>query len=716
MIRSFLNEMLMANEIDHITGAPPILAAPDFRLLFESAPGLYLVLTPTLTIAAVSDAYLQATMTNRKDILGRHLFEIFPDNPDDPTATGVLNLRASLDRVLRHRLPDSMAVQKYDIRRSESDGGGFEERYWSPVNSPVLGANGDVAYIIHRVEDVTEFVRLKQAGNEQILVAEGLRTRTATMEAEVLRRAQQIQEANKQLRTELQARMQAEEERDRFFTMSIDLLCIAGFDGYFKRLNPAWERTLGYTTEELCTQPYLDLVHPDDREATIDEARKLLDGHDIISFENRYRCKDGSYKWLLWTSAPAHDQNLIYATARDVTERKREETVLQDARGEADRANQAKSEFLSRMSHELRTPLNAILGFAQLLELDALTMNQRESVAHILKGGRHLLTLINEVLDIARIESGRLSLSLEPVAVRDVAMEGFDLIKPLAVQRKVQLLCDLTAMDHLFVLADRQRLKQVLLNLLSNGVKYNREGGSLTLSCSQSSESRVRIVVSDTGLGMAHDKLARLFTPFDRLGAEQTGIEGSGLGLALSQSLVQAMGGTIHVASKVGQGSSFFVELAQVENPEEQIQPLQAEPPTLVDSDNHSVAVTSTVLYIEDNLSNFRLIERVLALRQGIRLLPAMQGRLGIDLARQQQPDLILLDLHLPDLKGDEVLVQLKGHPKTQAIPVVVISADATPRQVQRLLHAGAAAYLTKPIDVGQLMQLFNRMLKQGNR
>lgn len=697
------------------TDTPPILIAPDFQRLFESAPGLYLVLTPALIIVAVSDAYLLATMTKRDKILGQPLFQVFPDNPDDPTATGVSNLRASLDRVLRQREPDTMAVQKYDIRRAESEGGGFEERYWSPVNSPVLGANGEVTYIIHRVEDVTEFVRLKQAEGEQHRVAEGLRTRTAVMEAEVLRRAQEIQEANQQLRTELHARKQAEEERDRFFTMSLDLFGIVGFDGYFKRVNPAWERTLGYTAEELCAQPYLDFIHPDDRDATIAEGRKLVDGQDIIAFENRYRCKDGSYKWLLWTSTPAHEQNVIYAAARDITERKRAEAGLLDARGEADRANHAKSEFLSRMSHELRTPLNAILGFAQLLELDDLTINQREGVAHILKGGRHLLTLINEVLDIARIEAGRLSLSLEPVAIMDVAMETLDLIKPLATQRTVQLSCELATMDHLYVLADRQRLKQVLLNLLSNGIKYNRVGGTLTLRCEQSSESRLRIVVADTGPGISHDKLARLFTPFDRLGAEQTGTEGSGLGLALSQNLVKAMGGTIHVTSQIGQGSVFSVELARVANPVERVASLQAETPVLGISDGPTPTKTSTVLYIEDNLSNFRLIERVIALRQGIRLLSAMQGGLGLDLARQERPDLILLDLHLPDMNGDKVLAQLKGHPFTQAIPVVMISADATPRQVERLLATGAAAYLTKPIDVKQLIALLDQMLK-GDR
>ncbi|MDE3244228.1 MAG: PAS domain S-box protein, partial [Nitrospirota bacterium] len=308
--------------------SPPPLPASDFQTLFESTPGLYLVLTPDLTIVAVNNAYLCATLTTREAILGRHLFEVFPDNPDDPTATGVANLRASLGRVLQHRAPDTMAVQKYDIRRPESEGGGFEERYWSPVNSPVLGADGKVAYIIHRVEDMTEFVRLKQAGTEQHRITEELRTRAAEMEAEVYRRAQQIQEVNAHLRAELDARKRAEEELDRFFTLSLDMLCIARSDGYFKRVSPAFTQALGWSVEDMVTRPFLDFVHPDDRAATLREVEKqVAAGEQVLRFENRYRRKDGSWRTLSWKSVPQPD-GTMYATARDVTERKRAEAVL----------------------------------------------------------------------------------------------------------------------------------------------------------------------------------------------------------------------------------------------------------------------------------------------------------------------------------------------------------------------------------------------------
>lgn len=302
-----------------------VLTQPDFRALFESAPGSYLVLTPALVIVAVSQAYLRATMTTREAILGRHLFDVFPDNPHDATATGVFNLKASLAQVLQHRAPDVMAVQKYDIRRPDSEGGGFEERYWSPVNTPVLGTNGEVTYIIHRVEDVTEFVRLKQAGNEQCRITEELRTRAGEMEAEIVRSARHIQDVNHRLRTELEARRQAEQDVERFFALSLDMLCIAKSDGYFKRVSPAFTQTLGWTAEELLTRPFLDFVHPDDRVATLREVeRQVAGGEQVLQFDNRYQHKDGSWRVLSWKSVPQPD-GLMYAIARDITEQRRAE-------------------------------------------------------------------------------------------------------------------------------------------------------------------------------------------------------------------------------------------------------------------------------------------------------------------------------------------------------------------------------------------------------
>ncbi len=384
---------------------------------------------------------------------------------------------------------------------------------------------------------------------------------------------------------------------------------------------------------------------------------------------------------------------------------------LEQARHAADQANQAKSEFLSRMSHELRTPLNAVLGFAQLLQMDALSEEQRESVEHIDKGGRHLLGLINEVLDIARIEAGRLTISLEPVPVQSLVQESLDLIAPLAAAEEIQLDGDLADTPERHVQADRQRLKQVLLNLLSNAVKYNRKGGAVTLSYDETPAGRLRISVTDTGPGIAPEKMERLFKPFDRLDVDQTGVEGSGLGLALSKRLAEAMGGSIGVESSVGRGSTFWVELPLVED---WVKRLEGRAGVPAPGELDASRTARVVLYVEDNLSNLKLIERLVAHRPEVRILPAMQGRLGLDLAREHRPDLILLDLHLPDMLGEEFLLRLRAMPETREIPVVVISADATSGQADRLLASGARGYLTKPVEVKKFFALLDEVLQEG--
>ena len=545
---------------------------PDFKSLFESAPGSFLVLDPDLIIVAVSDAYLRATMTSREEIVGRGLFEVFPGNPDDPEATGEGNLRASLDRVSRDRVPDTMAVQQYDIRRPEAEGGGFEVRHWSPLNSPVLGPDGELAYIIHRVTDVTEFVQLKQ----QDQLTTSLRQDNARMEAEILQRSRELQEANRRLRA----------------------------------------------------------------------------------------------------------------------------------------ADLAKSEYLSRMSHELRTPLNAILGFAQLLEMDELREDQQESLGYILSAARHLLALINEVLDIAAIEAGRLTLSLEPVWVADVVSETVSLIRPLADQQGILLVSPARTCDA-HVLGDRQRLKQVLLNLLSNAVKYNRPAGSVHLTC-EHVNGRLRVKVADTGPGIPAEALERLFVPFERLGSEHGTVEGTGLGLPLSKRLADAMGGSLELESIPQQGTTFWVELPLIEAPVEAAADLGAAPqpePEQVEQTGHDL----TVLYIEDNVSNLQLVERVMQ-RRGIALISAMRPQLGLDLAGEHQPDLILLDLHLPDMPGQEVFRRLRANAKTAEIPVVVLSADARPNLISRMLDDGVRDFLTKPLDVKQLLELIDAVADERAR
>jgi signal transduction histidine kinase/ActR/RegA family two-component response regulator len=395
---------------------------------------------------------------------------------------------------------------------------------------------------------------------------------------------------------------------------------------------------------------------------------------------------------------------------RDALDQQRRlEQDERSARQAAETANRSKSEFLSRMSHELRTPLNAVLGFGQLLELDALTETQSESVQQIVKGGRHLLELINEVLDISRIETGNLALSPEPVLVDDVIADALSLMRPLAEHRAITLSSQTTPAGAAHVLADRQRLNQILINLISNAIKYNHEGGTVTVTSEHNIGDTVRISVADTGPGIAAADLPRLFVPFERLGAERTATEGTGVGLALSRRLAEAMGGTLEVSSTESEGSRFWVELAAVEGPLERYERRlhRSEPDRTGDRDHPA----RKILYIEDNLSNVRLVERIFSRRGDTELISAMQGRIGISLAQEHQPHLILVDLHLPDINGEEVLRQLRADPGTVGTPIVVLSADATVGSIERLQASGATAYLTKPIDVQALLALLDTIL-----
>jgi signal transduction histidine kinase/ActR/RegA family two-component response regulator len=385
---------------------------------------------------------------------------------------------------------------------------------------------------------------------------------------------------------------------------------------------------------------------------------------------------------------------------------------LATARELAEHANRSKSEFLSRMSHELRTPLNAVLGFGQLLEMSELTAEQRDNVAHIRKGGQHLLQLINEVLDISRVETGNIALSPEAVRVGDLITESRDLIGPLAEQRAIQVVANRDHRWDTYVLADRQRSKQVLLNILSNAVKYNRQRGTVAVSCDVADGGRVRISVTDTGPGIRADQLDLLFMPFERLGAENSDTEGTGIGLALSQRLAEAMGGTLTAESTPGRGSTFVLELPPAEGPVERYTRLNGDQEPVAAPD--AGPVERTILHIEDNLSNLTLVERILASRPGVKVVAAMQGRLGVELAHEHRPVLVLLDLHLPDMSGEDVLQRLRDDPITASTPVVIVSADATPGQVQRLVAFGAAGYLTKPIEVRELLRHVDNALDES--
>jgi signal transduction histidine kinase len=389
-------------------------------------------------------------------------------------------------------------------------------------------------------------------------------------------------------------------------------------------------------------------------------------------------------------------------------ERGRAEADLLRAKESAERANHAKSMFLSRMSHELRTPLNAILGFAQLLEMTDLAADDADDVRRILVAGRHLLDLINELLDIGRIEAGELTLSIEPVDMDEIIESALGLVRPLAADPHVELIA---SVDHgATAMADRQRLHQVLLNLLSNAVKYNRPGGSVTIACRATERRRIRVEVTDTGRGLAPNEVSRLFVAFDRLGAEEhyEGVEGTGLGLTLSKSLVEAMNGEMGVETEIGAGSTFWFEI-----PEGKTVDSPPPSPAVAEGDRRSGRSDglSLILYIEDNPSNVELVEQILADRPDVRLLTAGRGRQGLEAAVRHRPDLILLDLHLPDMSGDEVLRLVRRDDRIGSTPVVVITADATPGRSRTLDETGITAFLTKPLDVAAFRRVVDSVL-----
>lgn len=395
----------------------------------------------------------------------------------------------------------------------------------------------------------------------------------------------------------------------------------------------------------------------------------------------------------------------------DITVRTNVEKELKAAKTEAEKANQAKSEFLSRISHELRTPLNSILGFAQLLDMDDLKKGQKRGVGHILKGGRHLLEMINEVLDISKIEAGQLSMSIGSVKVGNLIYGMMDVVSPIASDYKISIEFDNSQKEEYFVRADEQRLNQVLLNLLNNAIKYNVPGGSVVIrnSIVVSNDTHhtefVRVSVTDSGKGIAGEDISRLFVPFERIGAESSNIEGTGLGLAVVKKLMDAMDGRIGVESTPGSGSTFWIELPRSSNASVKVAAATDEP----GSNNISGPQIGTILYIEDNFPNAELVQMIVeTCHKGVRLITSTTGSQAVALARENKPDMILLDLNLPDMNGREVLRNLKNDAETRAIPVVIVSADAMPNQLHTLINEGAEEYLTKPINVEKFNRLIN--------
>ena len=534
--------------------------------------------------------------------------------------------------------------------------------------------------------------------------------------------------------TEATAREQGEAEQKKldqrlrdqqFYTRSliesnIDALMTTDPLGIITDVNKQMEALTGCTRDELIGAPSKNyFTDPERAEAAI---KLVLSEKKVTDYELTARARDGKKTEVSYNATTFYDRDRtlqgVLAIARDVTERKRNEQALQEtntelasAKSAAEEANLAKSDFLSSMSHELRSPLNAILGFAQLMELASPlpTDSQKESIAQILQAGWHLLKLINEILDLSVIESGKVSLSTESVSLAEVMSECQAMMEPQAQQLGIGM--TFPRFDNpFFVSADRTRLKQIVINLLSNAIKYNKEQGTVVVDCATSAPGLTRISVKDSGAGLSPEKLAQLFQPFNRLGQEAGGVAGTGIGLVVTKRLAELMGGVLGVESTAGEGSVFWCELISCAAPELVVE--SGEAATVDRPPVPAGARPRTLLYVEDNPANMKLVEQLIARRPDMRLLTAVNGTLGIEVARTTRPTVILMDINLPGISGVEALKVLRIDPATAHIPVVALSANAMPRDIEMGLDAGFFRYLTKPIKIKEFMDTLNTALE----
>jgi PAS domain S-box-containing protein len=501
--------------------------------------------------------------------------------------------------------------------------------------------------------------------------------------------------------------------------------------GIIQLFNVGAERMLGYLASEVVNKINPSDIH-DPQEVmaraqalSLELSTTISPGFEALAFkasrgiediyELTYICKDGSrFPAIVSITALRDDYGDIIGyllIGTDNSVRKQVESDLNEAMAAAEKANLAKSDFLSSMSHELRTPLNAILGFAQLMEtgVPSPTPAQKRNLDQILKAGWYLLELINEILDLALIESGKVTLSREPVSLIEVMLECRAMIEPQAQKRGIGMTFPRFEIPY-FVKADRTRVKQVLINLLFNAIKYNKPQGSVVVECALVPQDSIRISVRDTGAGLAPEQLAQLFQPFNRLGKEAGAEEGTGIGLVVTKRLVELMGGVIGADSAVGAGSVFWIEL-----------PLTTAPQLTVPETAHAALVQSrvpdgtplrTLLYVEDNPANLELVEQLVARRPDLRLLSAADGNLGIEFARAYQPEVILMDINLPGISGLAAMKILRADPSTAHIPIIALSANAVPHDIEKALEAGFFNYLTKPIKVNQFMDALDAALK----
>ncbi|HZL09134.1 MAG TPA: PAS domain S-box protein [Prolixibacteraceae bacterium] len=640
----------------------------------------------------VNDQYCQMTGYTRDELLDISVTEF--EVSDDP-------------KILTLHLPQIIkkGTEQFESRHKTKNDGIIDVEisvvYWSSPKK-----------FIAFIRDITD---RKQVEEEILKLNE-------TLEFRVKERTLELQKVNESLSLEINEREQIEQEMQKLsqaVEQASAMVVITDKDGNIEYSNPIFTQITGYSQEEAKGKNFRILKSDYYPTSYYKELWATINSGNVWKGDFYNRKKNGDYYWENASISPIVSKNgkitHYVAVKTDITLRKEIEEELKQAKVEAEQANMAKSGFLSRMSHELRTPMNSILGFTQLMNMGELSSAHKKGVDHILKNGKHLLDLINEVLDISKIEAGHISLSLEPIAISPLIQEIIDIVNPLTALNHITL--ETALVDRYFVKADRQRLKQVLLNLVNNAIKYNRTNGLVKINCElketpQTRNSTLRINVFDSGKGIQPEDIKKLFMPFERIGAEKTGIEGTGLGLAVAKRLMEAMHGSIGAESQVDVGSKFWIELLQDETQIDRHERLINQ----INPALKKVVLSGTILYIEDNISNIQLVEQIIQeQRPGIHLIAEIHGANAVKCAIDYAPDLILLDLDLPDIHGSEVLKMLQANPMAATIPVVVISADAMVNQMEKLINAGAKDYLTKPIDVAEFLKMVDDVLNVDN-
>ncbi|MCE3238441.1 MAG: multisensor hybrid histidine kinase [Gammaproteobacteria bacterium] len=719
----------------------------DFQVLFESTPGPYLILKPNsdFTIVAVNDAYLKATMTQRELILGRGLFEVFPDNPSDPKADGVRNLRYSLQQVIEKGIADTMPIQKYDIRRPAAEGSEFEERYWSPINTPVLGRTGAVNFIIHRVEDVTDFIHLKQQEIEQQKRAQALQVRTEQMEAELYNHSRDIQKKEEALKI----------SHKRYSTLA-SMLPVGVFhtdlEGRCLYVNPHWQRMTGIKREEAIEQKWFTLSQPADQSAVLN-AWEHCQATGSCQVEFRFFGAHRKEYWVLAQLTAEWVDNEVkgyVGSITDITELKElEETriaVLRQAEEyqrklaeAAENYRQNQEQFIDTMCHELRNPLNGIYGNVGLLQSSSYAMekiirgaspleltetlrdtilhqleNDRASLEAIDKCARYQKVITDDVLNLSKLEAGKVELNLIDFDLRKLVRDTVGMLETQAHQKQIRLHLNLPS-SHIRVIGDPNRLMQVLLNLLSNALKFTLETGTVTVSFSILEETRThtifRFTVKDTGIGMSEEEQNKLFNRFAQASSKiSTEHGGSGLGLMISKNLIELMEGKIEVESKKWKGTqfSFTIKLAPAPRLQEEEKSTLAVPVSSKKL-NLSRRRGLNILIAEDSLINQKILARQLQ-QAGHICHVANNGQEALEMHGKIPIDLIFMDIEMPIKNGLEATQAIRQKEQASSlctrIPIIGLSGNARSEHREEALGVGMDAYLTKPYDKEKLLEM----------